>query len=128
MSTFRYVALCQCVKLQRARTFSPLSAGQAGFFFDKICGPRPKIPARSVALLDAMTARNPREIGSCVFRAFRGANVNSVGREKTGTPPGRHLQTQVSLETSRRKNISGNPSEVAMLRYASQMVDVQVDM
>uniref|UniRef100_A0A914WB99 Cation-transporting P-type ATPase N-terminal domain-containing protein n=1 Tax=Plectus sambesii TaxID=2011161 RepID=A0A914WB99_9BILA len=46
-----------------------------------------------------------------------------------GVPTGRDepagtIGHQGSIETSKRKNIRGNPSEVAMLRYAAEMVDI----
>uniref|UniRef100_A0A914UYP3 Cation-transporting P-type ATPase N-terminal domain-containing protein n=1 Tax=Plectus sambesii TaxID=2011161 RepID=A0A914UYP3_9BILA len=45
-------------------------------------------------------------------------------RRQSTRKSGRYFQGQMSQETAKRKNISGNPSEVALLRYASQMTDV----
>jgi magnesium-transporting ATPase (P-type) len=38
--------------------------------------------------------------------------------------PDRQIQSQMSLETAKQMNISGNPSEVALLRHAAQFTDV----
>uniref|UniRef100_A0A914WES4 Cation-transporting P-type ATPase N-terminal domain-containing protein n=1 Tax=Plectus sambesii TaxID=2011161 RepID=A0A914WES4_9BILA len=68
---------------------------------------------------------SPLPLSPMTSSDFESTTLLSKTADSSTYEPEHHI-SQLSFETAKRKDFTGNPSEVALLRYTAQVVDVQL--